>query len=99
MPIFSISFCLTSPVEWAIALGGVLIGRHIAHEAAMAIPIRIAEVPPMIFKESPMPWQTTARIGINRAAVAVFEIKLACKYHIRPDTACMTMGYQLPKGI
>ena len=63
MPIFSISFCLTSPVEWAIALGGVLIGRHIAHEAAMAIPIRIAEVPPMIFKESPMPWQTTARIG------------------------------------
>ena len=45
----------------------------------MAIPIRIAEVPPMIFKESPMPWQTTARIGINRAAVAVFEIKLESK--------------------
>ena len=79
MPIFSISFCLTSPVEWAIALGGVLIGRHIAHEAAMALPIRIAEVPPIIFKESPMPWQTTARIGINRAAVAVFEIKLESK--------------------
>jgi hypothetical protein len=62
-----------------MALGGVLMGRHIAHEAAMAIPIRIAEVPPMIFKESPMPWQTTARIGINRAAVAVFEIKLESK--------------------
>ena len=38
-PIFIISFCFTKPVEWAIAFGGVEIGRVIATDAATAIPI------------------------------------------------------------
>ena len=43
-PIFSISFCFTKPVEYAIALGGVDIGKHIAAEADKAIPINMIKV-------------------------------------------------------
>ena len=59
-----------------MALGGVLIGRHIAVEAAMAIPISTVGVPPIPARLSPIPLQTTARIGTSKAAVAVLEIKL-----------------------
>ena len=56
-----------------MAFGGVLIGRHIAEEAAIATPIStIAEPPPL--SVSPMPVQTVARIGTSSAAVAVLEI-------------------------
>ncbi len=75
-PTLSISFCLTNPVEKAMAFGGVLIGRHIAALAAIAIPTKTVTVPPIIFKPSPIPLHTTARIGRSRAAVAVLEMKL-----------------------
>ena len=75
----SISFCLTSPVEKAIALGGVEMGRHMALDAARAIPMMTVEVPPMAPSLSPIPVQTTARIGTRRAAVAVLLIKLLRK--------------------
>ena len=38
-PIFIISFCFTSPVECAMAFGGVEIGRVIATDAATAMPM------------------------------------------------------------
>ena len=58
-----------------MAFGGVEIGRHIALDAAKAMPIIIVEVPPMALSLSPIPVHTTARIGTSRAAVAVFEMK------------------------
>ena len=76
IPVLSISFCLTRPVEKAIALGGVEMGRHMALDAARAIPMMTVEVPPMAPSLSPIPVQTTARIGTSRAAVAVLLIKL-----------------------
>ena len=82
-----------------MAFGGVDIGKHIAVDAAMAIPIRTVLVPPIPPSLSPIPRQTTARIGTNKAAVAVFEMKLERKKQIKPDTARMTIGLQLPNGI
>ena len=75
-PIFIISFCLTRPVEWAMAFGGVLIGKAMATDAATAMPMRTVGVPPMLSRDEPMPLHTTARIGTRSAAVAVFEMKL-----------------------
>ena len=62
-----------------MAFGGVDIGKHIAVDAAMAIPIRTVLVPPIPPSLSPIPRQTTARMGTNKAAVAVFEMKLERK--------------------
>ena len=76
IPTFSISFCLTSPVENAIAFGGVDIGRHIALDAATAKPTKMVVVPPIAPKESPIPLQTVARMGASSAAVAVLLMKL-----------------------
>jgi len=62
-----------------MALGGVEIGSVMAADAATAIPTRIVELPPMTLSFSPMPLQTTERIGISKAAVAVLLIKLERK--------------------
>ena len=51
-------------------------GRHMAVEAAIAIPMSTVGVPPIPDKLSPIPLHTTVRIGTSNAAVAVFEIKL-----------------------
>ena len=59
-----------------MAFGGVLMGRHMAVEAAIAIPMSTVGVPPIPDKLSPIPLHTTVRIGTSNAAVAVFEIKL-----------------------
>ena len=53
-PIFTISFCLTRFVENASALGGVLMGRTIALEEAIATPISIVGVPPIMSSLSPI---------------------------------------------
>ena len=74
-PILAISFCLTRFVAKASAFGGVEIGRTIALLEAMATPISTMAVPPMGASLSPIALQTTARIGISRAAVAEFEMK------------------------
>ena len=58
-----------------MALGGVLMGKHIAAEAAIATPIKMVAPPPIALRLLPIPLQTTAKIGTKRAAVAVFEIK------------------------
>ena len=63
-----------------MAFGGVEIGRHIAELAAMAIPMRTVLVPPRAWSLSPIPVQTTARIGTSNAAVAVLEMKLERMY-------------------
>lgn len=78
-PVFNMSFCSTKPVEYAMAFGGVEIGKHIAVDAAIAIPMMMVLVPPIESSLSPIPRQTTARIGTNNAAVAVFEMKFERK--------------------
>ena len=72
-------FCCISPVENAMAFGGVEIGSDIALDAAMAIPMSTVDVPPMILSLSPIPSHTTVRIGIIRAAVAVLLMKFERK--------------------
>lgn len=59
-----------------MAFGGVEIGRHIAEEAESAMPMSTVDVPPILSRRSPMPVQTTARIGTSNAAVAVLDMKL-----------------------
>ena len=82
-----------------MALGGVEIGRHIAADAAMAMPTMIVDEPPIIFSLSPIPAHTTVRIGIIRAAVAVLLIKLDKKNVTRPAMISMTIGFHSPKGM
>ena len=62
-----------------MAFGGVEIGRHMAADADMAMPMRTVGVPPMAASLSPIPVHTVVRIGTSSAAVAVFEMKLLRK--------------------
>ena len=82
-----------------MALGGVEIGSDMAHEAATATPIIMVEVPPMASSECPIPAQTTVRIGISNAAVAVLLVKLLRVKHTSPETTMMTNGLNSPKGM
>ena len=82
-----------------MALGGVEIGNDIAQLAETAIPMSTVEVPPMMSSESPIPLQTTERIGISKAAVAVFEMKFDKAKHTKPLITRMTIGLSEPKGI
>ena len=74
-PILAMSFCFTRFVAKARAFGGVDMGYTMALLEAMATPISTMAVPTMGASLSPMALQTTARIGISRAAVAEFEMK------------------------
>ena len=78
-PTFIMSFCFTMLVENARAFGGVLIGRIIADEDAMAIEMSMVGVPPTASSLSPIPEQTMAMIGMSRAAVALLLMKLERK--------------------
>ena len=51
-------------------------GRIIADDAAMATPMSTVGVPPIGSSLSPIAPQTMARMGMSRAAVAEFEMKL-----------------------
>ena len=82
-----------------MALGGVEIGSDIAQLADTAIPMSTVDVPPMIPSESPIPLHTTDSIGIRRAAVAVFEIKLLNAKHTRPLRTSITIGLRSPNGM
>lgn len=62
-----------------MAFGGVEIGSDMAAEAATAIPTRMVGSPPIMFSLSPIPLQTTDRIGMSKAAVAVLLMKLERK--------------------
>ena len=75
IPTFSISFCFTRPVECAMALGGVLIGRHIDTDAVMAMAMSMVVTPPMLSSLSPIPLHTTANTGTRSAVVAVLLMK------------------------
>ena len=75
-PMRAMSFCSTRLVAYAMAFGGVEIGSTIALDAAMATPMSTVDVPPMPLSLSPIAVQTTTRIGISRAAVAEFDMKL-----------------------
>ena len=59
-----------------MAFGGVDMGRHMALDAAMAMPMSTVDVPPMLLSAGPIPLHTVARMGTRRAAVAVLEMKL-----------------------
>ena len=82
-----------------MALGGVEIGKHIAADAATAMPTITVDEPPIIFSFSPIPAQTTVRIGIMSAAVAVLLIKFDKKNVTKPAIIRITIGFHSPKGI
>ena len=82
-----------------MALGGVEIGNDIEQLAETAIPMSTVEVPPMMPSESPIPLQSTERLGISKAAVAVFEMKFDKAKHTKPLITRMTIGLSEPKGI
>ena len=82
-----------------MAFGGVEIGSDIAQEAATATPMRIVWVPPIEVNLSPIPEHTTVRIGMSRAAVAVFEIKLLRMKQTNPETTIITNGLNSANGM
>lgn len=73
------SFCLMNPVASARALGGVEIGRIMATDELIATPISRVPIPPSSASLTPILDPAIARIGINNAAVAVWEIKFAIR--------------------
>ena len=87
------------PVDEAMALGGVEIGKVMANEAAIAVTKRRARIPPTATRVSPIPIPTAQRIGIMRAAVAELEIKLLRVQQTRPAAMRTTIGDQLPNGM
>ena len=82
-----------------MAFGGVDMGRHMAADAATAIPTITVDEPPIIFSLSPIPAHTTVRMGIMRAAVAVLLMKLDKKKVTKPAMVNITIGFQSPKGM
>lgn len=82
-----------------MAFGGVEIGSDIAQEAATATPMRIVWVPPIEVNLSPIPEHTTVRIGMSRAAVAVFEIKLLSMKQTNPEITIITNGLNSANGM
>lgn len=70
-----------SPVENAMAFGGVEIGINIASEAHVAVKHTIAFVPPYDAKSgfAVRPVETAQRIGMRSAAVAELEMKFERK--------------------
>ena len=77
IPMVVICLVVIIPVECAKAFGGVLTGRHIATDAAIAIPTIMAGTPPR-FSNVGLPCialPTTIRIGTTRFAEAEFEMK------------------------
>ena len=76
IPTFIMSFCVIKPVEWAIALGGVLIGRIIETDDDIATPTISADGPPIDANASPatgselIPLATSPRIGARSDAAA-----------------------------
>ena len=85
-PTLAMSLVSTSPVEAAIALGGVEIGKHIAIEAQTAMNEIMALEPPrarncalLEAAGSAIPCATTMRIGMSSAAVAELLMKFERK--------------------
>ena len=78
-PAFVISFVVTSPVEWASALGGVLIGNSIANDVQSTAPMTRVFAPPTGSRVSPIPTATAQRIGTIRLAEAVLEYRSYAK--------------------
>ena len=86
IPILAMSFVSTSPVEAAMAFGGVEMGKHIAIEAQTAMNVIIAFVPPrarnwalLAAAGSAIPCAITINIGISKAAVAELLMKFERK--------------------
>ena len=75
IPMWAISLVLIIPVEQAMAFGGVLIGRVIAKEVAMARPTSIPFTPPTIAMSGPIAEPMVAKRGINRLAAAELLMK------------------------
>lgn len=69
-PVNAIYFNLMKPFEYAIAFGGVEIGKHIAKDAERAKPTNKVVAPPNGANSASIPCATATKIGINKAAVA-----------------------------
>ena len=74
IPVRNICDVFISPVEYAIAFGGVLIGNDIAKDADIATPISNVPTPPYTPRDGPMPLPTATMIGTMSAVAAEFDI-------------------------
>lgn len=105
IPTFIISFCSMKPVECAMALGGVLMGRIIDTEDAIATPTISAEAPPICANASPatgslaIPLATRPRMGASNDAAAECEMKFENKKHTIPEIIITIRGDHVAKGI
>ena len=68
-----------NPVASARALGGVEIGSTIASDEQIATPMSRVDTPPKASSWSVIEDPAMARIGTNRAAVAVWLMKFAMR--------------------
>ena len=75
-PTMSMSRVGTKPVELAMALGGVEIGRVMGREVLTATKSSIDVTPPRTARLSPKAVPTKARMGISRLAAEVLEMKV-----------------------
>ena len=98
-PMMHICDDLIRPVEYAMAFGGVLMGRAIANDAESAIPINNVPIPPYSSSMGPIPFPTAARIGIIRAAAAEFEINVDNNQQMTPLPTNTSRTGQSVKGI
>ena len=99
IPIRSMCDDLMSPVECAMALGGVLMGRDIANEADNAMPMSMVPIPPYSSNDVPSPLPTAAIMGTMSAVAAEFDINVDNTQHIMPPPINITNTGQCPNGI
>lgn len=99
-PVFAICFVCIIPVAWAIAFGGVDIGRVIPSEAAKVTARMSATYPPMpasVVVPSSVP--SIAMSGRIRLAVAVFDMNVAISIVTSAATKIIAYGDISANGI
>lgn len=99
IPTRSICDDFMSPVEYAMALGGVLMGSDIAKDAERATPMSSVPIPPYSPRAGPIPLPTAASMGIISAVAAEFEINVDNVQQITPPPIITSSVGQLLKGI
>ena len=88
-----------SPVEYAIALGGVLIGSDIANEAAIATPTSSVPMPPYSPSGPSIPLPTATMIGTMSAVAAELEMNCDSNQQMSPPPTSTAITGQLSNGI
>ena len=99
IPATNICLVFMSPVEYAIAFGGVLMGNDIANDAAMATPTSSVPIPPYSPRGPSMPLPTATMMGTISAVAAEFEMNCESNQQTNPPPMSTTIAGQLSNGI